>query len=132
MSTIIQLKYQYECCTTLILHKTRVRCIRNSCLNMLVESSKFLGRIAAHNFVQVDVNALNCAYYKVVRLTRRFEYPTALIFDKTGVVLIRSCCLNRLFKIFNFFCLITAQNFMKVNIITPNHAVWKIIQLTLR
>jgi hypothetical protein len=38
---------------------------------MLVEFLKFFGRVATHNFVQLNIITLISAYYNVVQLTRR-------------------------------------------------------------
>ena len=80
---IFKSKLRYEYSTTLILHKTSVRCIKNSCLNMLFEFFKIFGRINTHHFVKINVITLNYAYCKIVQLTLRYEYPTTQSFHKT-------------------------------------------------
>jgi hypothetical protein len=60
--------------------------------------------------------------YKIIQLTHQNKYIRALFFLKTYVICIRNCCLNKLFKIFNIFCLMTTHNFVKIYIITPNYA----------
>jgi hypothetical protein len=89
---------------------------------MLVEFFKLFGHITKQNFVQINKIILNGIYYKIVHLTLRYEYSTTLIFHKTNVKLIRNYNLNRLFKIFNNFYLITPHNLVKINIITLNYA----------
>jgi hypothetical protein len=44
---------------------------------------EIFGRISTHNFMQINIITPSYAYYKIVKLTLRYEYPTALIFHKT-------------------------------------------------
>jgi hypothetical protein len=80
---IIQLKLRYEYSITLISHKTKVRCVKNFCLNKLFGFMKFFGRITTHNFVNINIITPNCAYYKIVQLTLQNEYCMALFVLKT-------------------------------------------------
>ena len=80
---IFQLKLRYEHSMMLILHKSYGICVKNCCLNKLFEIFKIFGRLAAHNFVKINIITPNYAYYEVLRLTLRNEYPTILIFHKT-------------------------------------------------
>jgi len=45
---------------------------------------------------------------------------------------VKSGCLNKLFEFFKFSGCITTHNFAQINIITPNHAYYIIVQLTLQ
>jgi hypothetical protein len=42
-----------------------------------------IGYISTHNLMQINIITSNYAYYKIVQLTLRYEYPTTLIFHKT-------------------------------------------------
>jgi hypothetical protein len=44
---------------------------------------KNFGRISTYNFIQIDIITPNYAYYKIVQLALRYEYPMTLIFHKT-------------------------------------------------
>jgi hypothetical protein len=79
---IVQLKLRYEYSITLILHKTKVRYVKNCCLNKLFGFMKIFGRITTHNSVQINIITPNCAYYKIVQLTLQNEYFRALFFLK--------------------------------------------------
>jgi hypothetical protein len=78
-----QLKLRYEHSMMLILHKTYGILVKNCCLNKLFEIFKICGHLATHNFVKINIITLNYAYYEVVQLTLRNEYPTTQIFHKT-------------------------------------------------
>ena len=78
-----QLKLRHEHSMMLILHKSYGICVKNCCLNKLFEIFKIFGRLATHNFVKINIITPNYAYYEVLRLTLRNEYPTILIFHKT-------------------------------------------------
>jgi len=45
--------------------------------------SKNFDRISTHNFMQIHTITPNYDYYKIVRLTLRYEHPTAINFHKT-------------------------------------------------
>jgi len=51
--------------------------------------------------MQIYIITPDCARYKIVQTTLRYEYPTALMFHKTQVRYIRNRGLNELFEIFN-------------------------------
>jgi hypothetical protein len=53
--------------------------------------------------MQINIIIPNYVYYKIVKLTPRYEYPTTLIFQKTQVRYIGSCRLSNLCKIFHIF-----------------------------
>jgi hypothetical protein len=74
-----------------------------------------------HNFERINVITPNYAYYKIVKLTLRYEHHRTQFCHKTYVRYIRNCCLNKSFMIFNIYCLITTHNFVKINIITTNY-----------
>jgi hypothetical protein len=76
--------------------------------------------------VKINVIILNYAYCKIVQLTLRYEYPTILFFHKTLVKYIKNYCLNKLFQFFNVFGRMATNNFVQINIITPNYAYYKI------
>jgi hypothetical protein len=82
--------------------------------------------------VKINVITLNYAYCKIVQLTLRYEYSTTQIFHKTEVKYIRNYCLNKLFQFFKILGRITTNNFVQINIITPNYAYYKIFRLKLR
>ena len=63
---IFQLKVRYEYSITLILHKTKVRCVKNCCLNKLFEVFKKFGRITTYNFVKINIITPNYAYHKII------------------------------------------------------------------
>jgi hypothetical protein len=67
---IVQLKVQYEYSITLILHKIKVRCIKNCCLTKLFGFMKIVGRITTHSLVQITIITPNYAYYKIVQLKK--------------------------------------------------------------
>jgi hypothetical protein len=71
---IVQLKYRYEYSIMQILHKTKVRYVKNCCLNLLFGFMKKFGRITIHNSVQIIIITPNYAYYKIVQLTPQNEY----------------------------------------------------------
>jgi hypothetical protein len=56
---IVLLKLRYEYSTTLILRKTKVRCIKNCCLNQLFEFFIIFCRITPYNFVQIKTISPN-------------------------------------------------------------------------
>jgi hypothetical protein len=64
------------------LHKTSIRCIKNSCLNKLYEFLKIVGRITTYNFIQINIITTKYAYYMIVQLKLSYEYSTTLIFQK--------------------------------------------------
>jgi hypothetical protein len=80
---IVLLKHRYEYSMTLILRKTKVRCIKNCCLNKLFEFFINFGRITTYNLVQINTITPNYAYYKIVQLEFRYEYSITLILHKT-------------------------------------------------
>jgi hypothetical protein len=80
---IVQLKLRYEYFITLILHKTKVRCVKNCFLNKLFGFMKIFGRIATHNLVHINIITPNYAYYKIVLSTFQNDYFRALFFLKT-------------------------------------------------
>jgi hypothetical protein len=65
---IVQLKFRYEYSITLILHKIKVSCVKNCCLNKLFGFMKIFGRVTTHNLVQINIITPNYVYYKVVQL----------------------------------------------------------------
>jgi hypothetical protein len=64
------------------LHKTYIRCIKNSSLNKLLEFLKIVGRITIYNFVKIKIITPNYAYYMIVQLELRYESSMALILPK--------------------------------------------------
>jgi hypothetical protein len=90
-----QLKLRYEYSTTLISHKIKVGCTKNNYLNKLFGFLKIFGRLTTHKFTQIKISTPNYGYYSIVRLALRYEYPTTLVFLKTFVGYIRSCCFKQ-------------------------------------
>jgi hypothetical protein len=80
---VVQLKLRYEYSITLILHKTKVRCVKNSCLNKFSGFMKNFGRTTTHNFVKIKIITPGYAHYKIVLLKLRYEYSMTLILRKT-------------------------------------------------
>jgi hypothetical protein len=80
----------------------------------------------------VQINSLtpSYAYYKIVQLKLQYEYSITLILHKTQVKCVKNCCLIKLFGFMKFFDRITTHNLLQINIITPNYAYYKIVQLT--
>jgi hypothetical protein len=74
----------------------------------------------------------NYTYYKIVQLKHRYIHSITQILHKTSVRYVKNCCLNKLFGFMKIFGRITTHNLVKINIITPNYAYYKIIQLTLQ
>jgi hypothetical protein len=64
---------------------------------------KIFGRLATHNFVKNNIITPNYAYYEVVQLTLRNEYPTILIFRKAQVRYITNCCLTNTTFIVHYY-----------------------------
>jgi transposase-like protein len=129
---IVQLKLRYRYSITLISHKTKVRYVKNWCLNKLFGFMKIFGRITAYNLVQINIITPNYLYYKIVQLKLRYEYSITLILHITKVRYAKSCCLNKLFGFMKVFGRKTTHNLVQINIITPNYAYYKIVQLTLQ
>jgi hypothetical protein len=44
-----------------------------------------------HNFERINIITPNYVYYKIFKLTLRYEYHRTLIFHKTLVIYIRNC-----------------------------------------
>jgi hypothetical protein len=80
---IFWLNLLYEYSTMLILHKTWVGCIKNSCLNKLFEFFKNFGRITSHNFSPINTITSKYIYYNIVQLKLQYEYFTTLILHET-------------------------------------------------
>jgi hypothetical protein len=82
--------------------------------------------------MKINIITPNYAYYNIIKLKLRYEYSMTLILHQTMVRCIKNCYLK---KLFYFFCLIfgriNTRNFININIITPNYAHCKIVQLTL-
>jgi hypothetical protein len=65
---IVLLKIQCEYYMMLILHKTKVRCIKNCYLNKLFEFFIMFGRITTYNFMKINIITPYYPYYKIVQL----------------------------------------------------------------
>ena len=50
---------------------------------MLIELLKYLFRITAYNFMQINIITLNYANYNTIELKHRYEYSMMLILHKT-------------------------------------------------
>jgi len=107
---IVQIKLRYGYSITLISHKTKVRYVKNCCLNKLFGFMKIFGRITTYNSVQINIITPNYAYYKVVQLKPRYEYSITLILHRTKVSYVKSCCLNKLFGFMKVFGRGTTHN----------------------
>jgi hypothetical protein len=116
----MQLTLRYEHSTILIMHK-KISSIKYSGLINLFEFSKFFGRITTYNFVRININNSNYAYYNIVQLKLQYEHSITLILHKISVRCIRNCGLKKLLEFFKKFGLITIHNFVKINIITFNY-----------
>jgi hypothetical protein len=63
---IFQLIHQYENSTIQILHKTKLKCTKDGCLNRLFVFSIISYHKTMYKFQQIDINTLNCIYYKIL------------------------------------------------------------------
>jgi hypothetical protein len=82
--------------------------------------------------VQINAIAPNYAYYKIIQLELRYEYSITLILHKTSGRSPKHRCLNKLFGFMKIYGRKTTHNLVQINIITPNYAYYKIVQLTLQ
>jgi hypothetical protein len=53
-------------------------------------------------------------------------------FAQNKIRCVKNSCLNNLFEFFRIVGRITTYNFIKINIITPTHVYYMIVQLKLR
>jgi hypothetical protein len=104
---IFQSIHLYEHSTTLILQETNLGCLKHSYLN---------------NFLEFFY------YYFFFQFILPYEYSTSILFYKSKLRCIKNCCLKKLFDFFIIYGLITAHNFVKINIKTPSHFYYNIIQ----
>jgi hypothetical protein len=79
--------------------------------------------------VKINITTASYVYYEVVHLKLRYEYPITLILHKTLVTCVKNRCLNKFIKKFGRT---TTHNFIKIKIITPDDAYYKIFLLKLR
>jgi hypothetical protein len=106
--------------------------IKNCCLNKLFEFFIIYGHITTYNFVQINTITPNYAYFKIFWLKLRYEYSITLILHKTKIKCVKNCCLNKLLGFMKLFCCLSTHNLVNINIITPNYAYYKIVQLILQ
>jgi hypothetical protein len=76
------MKLRCEYSMTLIFHKISVRSIRNYYLNKLSKIFNIFCVKTTHNFERINIITTNYVYYKIVKLTLRYEYNRTLIFHK--------------------------------------------------
>jgi hypothetical protein len=67
---------QHEFCI-----KNKVRCFKNNCLNKLFEFFREIYSITTHNIAQINIITPNYAYYIIIQLTLKYEYPITVFFS---------------------------------------------------
>jgi hypothetical protein len=80
---IVQLKLSYEYSTTLIFQKNISKMDWKLLFKQVVYGFQHFCIKTTHNFERINIITPNYVYYKIVKLTLRYEYHRTLIFHKT-------------------------------------------------